>query len=224
MKTFNSLNQLFDYSIHCPICKHDRKLEITIGPSSFTYKNMFYKNDVLVIESKFRYSSDNKIDLDLDNDVYSAMTTILLPINVTHIINCITNEYRFEIKKTKFVTDINAIGEAIVEENFWFGFYSGCPEPCDCGVNSTDIEANGVTGKFENVGVEQESIQLIKTKDMFHVSLHPKDNEIQVTKLIRDEKGDLLDNSNVIRLPLANIDFSNEERAVEKIKMMIVFS
>lgn len=132
------------------------------------------------------------------------------------------NSFKLEINDPNEILDSAALLDKLRRNDFWFAIYANCP--CNNSVNSLDVTANHVTGKFENIGIEQEAVWLKNTDYKLHVSMHPLQKIMRVTKLIEDVDGSLLDNSDEIKLPLVTIDWSDEKQAVDKIRTMMVFS
>lgn len=143
--------------------------------------------------------------------------------DVTHIISLKDDSFTIEIgnNPNAAYTFEDVLG-TLRSLDFWFAIYATCS--CNNSVNTLDIRANYITNKFENVGVEQEGIWLTNTEHPLHVSLHPLQNVMKVTRLVKDEDGSWLDNSDEIRLPIINVYDVDEKQLVDRIRTLMTFS
>ncbi len=117
-------------------------------------------------------------------------------------------------------------GDAPNLEKLYYYFYiqSVCRQCNATHFHSSDLELNLEDKTVSNISIEDEGTYLLNTKDMYHVTMHYGTSKIIVTKCFKDKDGVIIDDNKVCVLPLVDIDFSNPQQAVHRIKTMLVFS
>lgn len=194
MRTFNSLRELINYVKSCPVCFSKRELILSLGPEIEVASTIVYED-----ENIFQIEGIHKKSSD----------SFLISINLD------TNEFRV-ISEAQIVQSIQ----------LYFYLYANCSNmidkhTCNCCINTEDIDLNSSFNQIENLCIEYESVWLTRTEYPFHISIQA--NNMKVTKM-HWENGELIDNTNEIRVPLVDLDFSDEISAVQKIRTMLVFS
>lgn len=143
--------------------------------------------------------------------------------DITHVISLKDDSFAIEIKANPDAayTFEDVLG-TLRSLDFWFAIYANCS--CNNSVNTLDIWANYTTNKVENIGIEQEAIWLTSTEHPLHVSVHPLQNLMRVTRLVKDVDGSWLDNSDEIKLPIINVYDVDEKQLVDRIRTLMTFS
>jgi hypothetical protein len=220
MKLFNSLQELWNYCSFCPLCRENcRSIDVSVGPDKQFKIELFEKSpdslrircgltikrNVYIIERQFNC---------LDNSFTTEVTNVLADswfgaYDVCPLKNKLLDEQRLK------------------DEYFYFYIQSSCKK---CGQSSThgaDLEldiTDPKIGKVFNIGLELESVYLLKNKDKFHITLSYDRNAMLVSRCYEDEDGDFIESDKAIELPLVKLDFSDQNRVIDKIKTLILFS
>jgi hypothetical protein len=134
------------------------------------------------------------------------------------------HRYYFEINGLNNSCDfkkINPYSPDILD--FYFYLYANCND-CDSFINSADIDVFFEENKLSFIGVEQEGFDLkLKNKYLFHLNLDYEQELMLVYKL--SKKVDLYINDGIpCKLPLLNLDLSDQNKAINKIKKLLIFS
>lgn len=204
MKILNTVQNLWDYCLFCPICqKNVREIKINVGPSGVFKLSSFEKKDSrLIITCAAQLKSNNfKCQYDID---------------------CVNNNFQFLVQE---VLSINPepISDRASSPYFYFYLYGNCKE---CGMsylNSKDLELDLLNSKVVDVGLEREWITLLYQDESFCISISYGSNNVLISRLVMEE-GIYVSEGNPFTFPLTEFDFSNPGRAVSKIKTMLLFS
>lgn len=115
---------------------------------------------------------------------------------------------------------VNILNDLIDEKDFYFYIFARCK--CGCYANTTDIVLKN--GYLSSFGIEHENI--IFKKDRVGLDVFPYENQIVISKLIYDDNSGMLVDSheNSIKLPYCEIDYSDYNKSLEKIKLMMTLS
>lgn len=124
-------------------------------------------------------------------------------------INCINNLIRF-----------NNLFNKDLLYNLYLYIFSNCGI-CDCYINSADI---AIKEKLENIGIEQEGINLVKSNPKYHLVLNYEHDFIIANKIFKNKNGEWKNKENSCKLPMINFDFKNQREVVKKIESLILFS
>ena len=208
MKEFNSIQELWDYCAFCPICMRKcREVFLSVGPDAVF---------VLVSHQK----KDNNLYLQCTYKNKRSVYT------VEYNINCADNSFIVDVPN---VVEL-PIGETAkpqkIKEAYFFFFLEGLCKECHCtSSHSKDLELDIVDRKISNIGLERESFYLFEGKDKFHVSPIHDRNVMLVSRCYPEEDGlGFSESDKTIELPLVKLDLSDQEKATNKIKTLILFS
>jgi hypothetical protein len=146
-----------------------------------------------------------------------------------------TVEYNINCADNSFVVDVPNVvelplGETAkpqkVKEAYFFFFLEGLCKECNCtSAHGMDLELDIVDRKISNIGLERESFYLFEGKDKFHVTPIHDRNVMLVSRCHPDEDGlGFSESDKTIELPLVKLDLSDQEKATNKIKTLILFS
>lgn len=204
MKLFNTLQELWDHCAFCPIClRKCREVLISVGPDDeFTLLSTKKSNEALHIKCSFK----NKTDL------YS----------IIYQINCLDNSYTVDIKylcPRDSTAEMPTQAPEISEPYFFFFIESFCNECICANSHSIDLEFNTLDRKIYNLKLDREDFSLKSEKDSMLITLSYGKNMLVVN---------MADRNNTplpfIKLPMINLDFSDQDKAIDRIKTLILFS
>jgi hypothetical protein len=208
MKLFNSIQELWEYCEFCPLCsKNCRPVDISVGP------------DMVFKLSSFQKNSDS---LDLHCSFGNKSSVYLLD----YSINCMDNTFDIQVSDETIIEPVHVAKSKRVKEAYFFFYVQGiCPE-CECSTaNSFDLEFDMLERRVVNIGLERETFSLYGKDEQFYVTLSHDRNVMLVSKIHQSNKKD----GNFIfgpplELPLVNLSLSDLEKAINKIKTLILFS
>jgi hypothetical protein len=204
MKILNTLQELWSHCLFCPICRDViREVSVSVGPDdAFTIKKWEKENHILHLHCTFKAKKQK----------YKT---------VYHI-NCLDNSFTVDISEPVRTTE-RADGASA--PYFFFYIFSDCKKCNNTHTNSSDLELDLLNKKVTNIGLEREGIYLLSEKDKYHLTICHDSNEIELSKMFHDDAlGTLVDDNNVISLPLIEFDYSNVKKVINKIKTLLVFS
>ena len=190
--------ELWDHCLFCPVCQNaERKMFVSVGPDAVFSLNRFQKRDsLLYLQCIYRKESY----------LYT----------VEYNIDCNTNLFDVAVPQVQ----INIPGQQIAAQRvsrayFYFYLQSRC-EQCDgSAAYSNDLELDVLDKKVFNIELERE--RFVITDDTVNYYL----------TVIHDQDLTLVSNDSdqgSIKLPLLNIDFSDQPKMINKIKTLILFS
>jgi hypothetical protein len=209
MKTFNTVQELWNYCSFCPICQEDcRDVLISVGPDAvFELLSSEKEDGFLNMGCTFR----NK------KNIYS----------VQYKINCQDNSFTVEVTDVQLLSSAAQIPTKKVEEAyFYFYLQSSCPKCQSAFTYGTDLELDILDRKITNIEVEREGFYLLKEIDKYHLTAIYDRNIIIVSRCYAsaDNELEFEEDDKKIELPMVKLDFSNQTKLVNKIKTLILFS
>lgn len=185
--------------MYCPICQDAvRTVDITVGPDGVMSLDGFSKDGHILM-------------LDCTAKVQSKKYLMFFQIN------CLDNSFEVDIKvKTHIGASVDRASSPFV----FFYIQGNCPVCDSANTCSTDLELNLLQKKIVNVGLERESIYLLKEPNKYHVVMAYDSNEMIISRCDKDG----CDTGNPLSTSLMELDFSDSKKAVQKIKTIVVFS
>jgi len=208
MKLFNSIQELWDYCAHCPICMRNcREVFVSVGPDgAFTLVSSEKKDNNLHLQCTYK----NK------RSIYT----------VEYDLNCTDNTFLVEVPNVIELPEGETAKPQRIKEAYFFFFAEGICNECNCATaHSLDLELDIVDRKVSNIGLERESFYLLEGKDKFHVSpIHDRNVMLVSRCYINDAEYGFSESNKTIELPLVKLDLSDQEKATNKIKTLILFS
>lgn len=208
MKTFNSVQELWDYCLFCPICMRNcREVVVSVGPDGVF---------ILISSQK----KDNNLYLQC---TYKNKRNIY---NVDYNINCLDNTFHVEVPKVQELAPGEVANPIRVKQAYFFFFVEGLCHECHCtSAHGLDLELDIVDKKISNIGLERESFYLLEGKDKFHVTpIHDRNVMLVSRCYVDDEEIGFSESDKTIELPLVKLDLSDQAKATNKIKTLILFS
>jgi hypothetical protein len=202
MKIFNTLQQLWSYSLFCPICKDIcRDILVISGPDTVWSDGHSSKLDNIInISGK----------LHINKQAYTIKV----------VIDCVKNSFEFFIFETLKVNDVVKKASS---PYLFFHIESNCKKCNGSWTIGSDIELNLLTRKVDNIGVETEEIWIPGYVINYEHIINRM--TIHKTHLLQDEDGECIDKEDKgIVLPMCQFDFKNMNKTIQKIKTMITFS
>lgn len=196
MKNFNSLQDLWNYCLYCPICQDfTRTIEPIIGPED-VYRLISYqkKNHLLDLRIKAK---------DADSLVHKYEV----------IIDCSSNEFIIH-KKYDYSPQVDV---------FYLYLFSNC-DNCDSHVNTSDIDFNLLSNKLEEISLDQEGNNLLNGKHKYNVIADYSSNCLIISKLSVSKDGNLSISKNHAILPLIDLDYTDQSVVSQKITNLLIFS
>ncbi len=209
MKQFATIQELWDYCSYCPICLRScREVVVSVGPDGHFILVAAQKqdNDTLFLQCTYK----NK------RSIYS----------VNYDINCLDNTFKVTVPYVQEVAPGEVANTEKAKKAYFFFFIEGLCRECNCtSAHGLDLELDIVDRKISNIGLERESFYLLEGKHKFHVSPIHDRNVMLVSRCYPDDEGiGFIESDKTIELPLVKLDLSDQERVVEKIKTLILFS
>lgn len=202
MREFQTVEELWQYCLFCPLCKEpSRTITITAGPDD-NFKLSQYEKIGPELKLYCKYRSDDKYK-------YNKFAS-----GATITVDCNSNEYTLEIA-----------GDATHNQNIYFFCY--LHSKCNgCGfsyLNTSDLEFDDSNKHISNIKIDQEAVFFLSAEEKYHISVCHDSNIIMVSRC--EDMGDaMIDDPNIIELPLVNLDLSDRAKVVSKIKTLILFS
>ena len=199
MKKFDTFQSLWSYCLYCPICKNiSRDMEVIVGPEEGLKLVSWSKQDYIV-RLDVRYAKKN-------SPVYRYYVEI----------NGLNNSYDIKNISEHSPDNLNIL-------DFYFYLYANCSD-CNSFINSASIDVFFEENKLPLLEVEQEGFDLkLKNKYYFHLTLDYERELMLVYKLYK--KDDLyINNGTPCTLPLLNLNWSDANKAINKIKKLLIFS
>jgi len=143
---------------------------------------------------------------------------------VEYNINCTENSFLVEVPNVIELAQGETAKPQKVKEAYFFFFLEGLCKECNCtSAHGLDLELDIVDRKVSNIGLERESFYLYEGKDKFHVSPIHDRNVMLVSRCYDDGLG-FSESDKTIELPMVKLDLSDQEKATNKIKTLILFS
>jgi hypothetical protein len=208
MKSFNSIQELWDYCLFCPICiRSCREIVVSAGPDgAFTLNSSDKKDDgTLYLQCTYK----NK------RNIYT----------VEYDINCLDNTFKVEVPNVQSLPLGEVANPIKVKQAYFFFFIEGLCRNCTCtSAHGLDLELDIVDRKISNIGLERESFYLLEGKDKFHVSPIHDRNVMLVSRCYVDEEIGFSESDKTIELPLVKLDLTDQSKVTNKIKTLILFS
>ena|ERR1700678_3763269 len=197
MKTFNNIQELWDYCLFCPICRENcRDIKVSVGPDMVFIMNSHEKTETM-LNFCCNYKSES----------YTY--------TVDYKINCIDNTFIMTVPVAK---PNNETYLKASEEYFYFYIQGICKNCNSTAAYGNDLELNVLTKKVTNIKLDLEAFSFYTGtySNMFSLEIDHIENVIWVACLPGDGK--------YTQLPLFELDFIDQNRTVEKIKTYILFS
>lgn len=207
MKQFANIQELWDYCAYCPIClRNCREIAVSVGPDGAF---------ILVTSKKQETSLFLQCTYKNKRNVYS----------VNYDINCLDNTFKVDVSHVREIM-AGEINTERVKKAYFFFFIEGLCRDCSCtSAHGLDLELDIVDRKISNIGLERESFYLLEGKDKFHVSPIHDRNVMLVSRCYPDDEGiGFIESDKTIELPLVKLDLSDQDRVVNKLKTLILFS
>lgn len=209
MKTFNNVQELWDYCATCPICmRHCREVVVSVGPDGVFILVAAQKRDNGTLFLQCTYKNKR--------NVYS----------VNYDINCLDNTFTVDVPYVRELAPGETANTEKVKKAYFYFFIEGLCRECHCtSAHGLDLELDILDKKISNIGLERESFYLLEGKDKFHVSPIHDRNVMLVSRCYPDDEGiSFIESDKTIELPLVKLDLSDQDRVVNKLKTLILFS
>lgn len=197
-KVFNTIQELWDYCSICPLCQKERNMMVSVGPDTdFTYSSF----------QKFK--SDLKLECIIINDgfYYSEFN-----------IDCVNNTFDVLVERSEDIPDPEYLSKLLAKPFLYLYLQSGCKKCGHASSYSADMEFHLSTWEIDNIRLEREIFILVKEEKYFNIDIFYDENYMTVASgpSHLERRG--------IKLPLFDLDFSNQAKLVDKIKTLILFS
>lgn len=203
MKILNTLQELWDYCLYCPVCKDTvRTIHVSVGPDdAFILKS--YKKNKNILELR------------------CAVRLKKREFKVNYNINCQDNSFEFDISDPESCeVEVNKASAPY----FYFYIQSDCKKCLATHTNGRDLELDLFNNKITNIGIEREGIYLLDQKTKYHITLVYDIDEMIISRCYENESGVIIDDNKPFQIPIIDLDFSDPVKVTNKIKMMLLFS
>ena len=210
MKSFNTLQELWDYCLYCPVCQRNcRQIHLSVGPDdTFIIVNFDKVDSFLNLQCIFKTAKSRSFSLNFK-------------------IDCQNNSFDSE------VYSVSSGNSPQAKDIYFFFFLEGlCPE-CNCSsAHSLDMELNFHRKKISDIGLELEDFCLLKAPNKFRIDIvyHTTKPDTMIISKIRTTPNDphaeieFIDDHKSIELPVIKLDFSDQTKLSNRIKTLILFS
>lgn len=211
MKILNTLQELWDFCEFCPICCEScRTITIDVGPDR-AFKLISYSkiNVDLIMTCRFKSKGEQY--------------------NIIYKIDCLTNNFSVDVSEPISFSSLPSLEDndyvhSAARAYFYYYINADCKKCNGSYASTSDMEINFLKKKIENFSIDRETFHLLRDKDKFHVSLHHDQNSMLISKCIVDAVGQILDDNKIFKCSLINLDLSNYDKVINKIKTLIFFS
>ncbi len=208
MRIFNTVQELWSYCTFCPQCKeHSRTITMQVGPDDR------FKLDKITPYEKI--GSELKILTSFQME-RGSMDFVKGQCTATYVINCDDNTFQLQ-------TGENVLAPKARAAYFYFYLYAKCGK-CESYLNTMDVEFNISNNSVFNFQVDRESYYLLAERSGYHTTTSHDQNMVMVSRLEITDDGIVIDHDKVLELPFFNLDVSDVSKAINKIKMLILFS
>lgn len=202
MKIFNTIQELWDYCLFCPICKTDcRQAEVKVGPSA-VFSLSFASKEVDSLQLWCSYENQRH------------------KYNVQYDINCLDNSFKIEVTERQPTDPPLWPSKADIKNikpYFYFYVQGDCRQCHASSAHGADLELSILDRTVSNIKLDRESIYLASG---YHVSMLHDSNSMLVSKSSSDSEND----HQTIKLPLVKLDLTDQDKVMNKIKTLILFS
>lgn len=199
----NTIQDLWTKCLYCPLCqKSCRSIEVSVGPDkSFRDTTALKYDDTLHIKTYFKLKQ--------------------LRYRMQYDINCLTNKFEISITDE---SDAEMDADKSIEEericrkidrsDAYFWLDGNCAK-CTSHICSDDIYLNMKYKKLEDISIERETIEIF---DKYRIIMYPSRNEMDIARL-----EPALIYPKYSTHSLMELDFSNPQKAIERIETIITF-
>jgi hypothetical protein len=203
MKKFNNVQQLWSYCLFCPICQDVvRDVYVSMGPTEVaSVVSQKKEEQYLHIGAAFKMFKKR----------YKGKI----------IINCIRNT--FDVAIDSLEDEMLTINRAS-SSNFYLEVQADCKQCLNTMAVSSDLDIDLMQKTVANISISREGFYFLKGKSKYHVTLDHEANEMTVSKCFEDDSGTIIDDNKPFTFPLINLDFSNPQKVINRIKTLLVFS
>lgn len=202
MKTFNNLQELWDYCAFCPVCQEScRKVQPQIGPTNYSVQSIEKLGNILEIKTSIRFRG-GKFAVDFN-------------------IDCMSNTVQSTITAHPDDGDEPPQG---ANRAFTFLRLSSDCEKCGCTHSNSGEMEIPFNGTISSVSLDREGLYLLELDDKFHLTLIYDRRAMLVSRCYMEPGSMAIDDNKVLELPLVRFDFTNMDKVVNKIKTLILFS
>ncbi len=207
MKSFDNIQELWDYCSYCPICKkNSRTVDVSVGP------DMVFKLD----------SFDKKPGV---LDMSCSFTNRLNVYLVDYHINCLDNNFDVNVRNVQMNNPHAKIDKQKAAEAYFYFYIQGhCPECTWTWSYGSDLELDALDKTISNITLEREFFYIFTEKDHYQATLVHDRDIMYVSRIEKNEDGTLGETGKSIELPLVKLDVSDQEKVINKIKTLILFS
>jgi hypothetical protein len=198
MRIFNTLQELWDYCLFCPLCQKDiRTIDLGVGPDP-TFEHLFFQKENHLLTIQCRNKKKN-----------------CLP---KYQINCYDNTYQVEVKDRPY-PDCSATKLEDEDSYFYFWLNSNCQTCRSSWTSSMDVEFEPSTKNIFNIGLESEFVYLGRDPFQYEITYDYCENVTLIYRVYSYTRRKL-----VLKLPLTTWDYSDQDSLIDKIKTYILFS
>lgn len=202
MKILNTIQELWEHCLYCPICKEScREMSVSVGPNE-TFKIISFKkkNELLHLTCKLFCQKLKYI--------------------VHYTVNC--NDNSFDVKFSALEDSLSDANN-ILSSYFYFYVQGSCKK-CNCSsAHSSDLKLDMENKKIVTIGLDREGVYLLDRDDSFHVDLQYDVNKTFISKCIKERNGEIVDYPGHM-YDLIKVNFMEPDRAINKIKIFLTFS
>ena len=199
MGPFACIEDMWQNLSFCPICKEFcRKIDLSVG-----------------LDTHFSLLSFSKDENELE--IKSYLTINYKKYMTIFKLNCLNDKYIFDIYSA---TSLEEVTISDFQIYFYFYMQSFC-DVCDsASAYSSDIELDNTTNVVTNIGLESENFTLRKQNEVYKVTLDYLEDRMYVLPYNEEP----FYKEKEFKYPIISLDVSNQEKAVDKIKTLILLS
>lgn len=204
-KIFNTLQELWNYSSFCPFCfSNNKKIDISVGP-----------------DGVFNLIEFVKLDHHLELKTLAKINIKRYYINFN--INCLDNSFDVKIFEQSEEDLSLAPTTKATSPYFYFYWTAYCQICSNSHLDSSDMELDFLNKKIFTLGIENEIGYFIGQEDKYKVSINYKLETMNICRFYPHEKENY-SLGPTFSCPMSKIDFSNQQKAVARIRTILLFS
>jgi len=203
MKILNTVEDLWNYCLFCPICqKAERKMTVSVGPDE-AFELLSYEKDNQFLT------------------LHCAISILHKKHIAKYSIDCSNNSFQFAISETAAL-DISI--EKASSPYFYFYIEGDCGNCNQSYVNSNDLELDFLHGTISNIGLEREVVWLLSQENKFKLTMNYGLSKMAISLITVKDERYFTNEKGHMTFPIIDLDFSNPAKVINKIKTILVFS
>lgn len=211
MKSLNSIQDVWDYCLSCPLCYSKRSVSITVNTDYLTLVKYEKDNNKLTIHKM--YGKEEK------------ESSILIDCTTNSVIS--QNIYHAPLSKNDNIDirDSSTKMTEVVHDRLFFSIHGFCQSCHRTQINGNDIIVDLTNNRiiYDN-SIQKENFYLSHMEDKFHISLLYYNDSIVVSRYNTDQYGSFITVGSIFYGKMIECDITNQQKLINKLKTLLIFS